>query len=251
MDREKVLTRIQKCLALSKSSNANEAATAMRQAQALMREYQIEDDELLAANVCEDNAKTSSTRRPSVWESSLASVVGTAYGVAAYFVTGQRGLRSAHSTSHSGGWKFVGMGPGPEVARYTFEVLIRQLRRARQEYLRENLPRVSRGNRVKRGDLFARAWVVEVKKKVSKFATTPASDSAIKAYMLTRYPPVGELMTTNRLRNLEKKELSSKDIADVLAGIKAASSVSLNHGVNAEAAHGALGNTRQIEFSGV
>lgn len=39
--KQKVLDKIKKCLALGKSSNANEAATALRQAQALMRKHGI------------------------------------------------------------------------------------------------------------------------------------------------------------------------------------------------------------------
>lgn len=42
--REKKLDKIRKCLRLSKSANANEAGTALRHAQALMRELGIEDE---------------------------------------------------------------------------------------------------------------------------------------------------------------------------------------------------------------
>ena len=38
---ERVIRKIKRCLALSASSNETEAATAMRQAQALMREYRL------------------------------------------------------------------------------------------------------------------------------------------------------------------------------------------------------------------
>lgn len=42
--REKRLDKIRKCLRLAKSSNPNEAASALRQAQAMMRELGIEDE---------------------------------------------------------------------------------------------------------------------------------------------------------------------------------------------------------------
>ena len=38
---DRILDKIKKCLKLSASSNANEAATALRQAQAMMAEYNI------------------------------------------------------------------------------------------------------------------------------------------------------------------------------------------------------------------
>ena len=48
---ERVIRKIKRCLALSKSSNENEAATAMRQAQALMREYRLTEMEVHLSDV--------------------------------------------------------------------------------------------------------------------------------------------------------------------------------------------------------
>ena len=44
MSREEAILKIKKCLALAKSANENEAAIALRQAQSLMREFQIDPD---------------------------------------------------------------------------------------------------------------------------------------------------------------------------------------------------------------
>ena len=41
MDKETALTKIKKCLALSKSVNEHEAAIALKQAQRLMQEYSL------------------------------------------------------------------------------------------------------------------------------------------------------------------------------------------------------------------
>jgi len=38
---ERAIRKIKHCLALAQSANENEAATALRQAQALMREYRL------------------------------------------------------------------------------------------------------------------------------------------------------------------------------------------------------------------
>ena len=40
---ERVIRKIKHCLALAQSANENEAATALRQAQALMREHRLTD----------------------------------------------------------------------------------------------------------------------------------------------------------------------------------------------------------------
>ena len=52
MDKEKVLDKIKKCLALGESANEHEAAQAIRQAQMLMKKYGISeiDIELSAVN---------------------------------------------------------------------------------------------------------------------------------------------------------------------------------------------------------
>ena len=46
MDRSKVVERIRKCMALARSSNAHEAAVAMRQARVLMAQHRILPNEL-------------------------------------------------------------------------------------------------------------------------------------------------------------------------------------------------------------
>lgn len=56
MDKAKVLEKIKKCLALSQSANENEAAQALKQAQALMRQYSIIDIEVELSAVTETGA---------------------------------------------------------------------------------------------------------------------------------------------------------------------------------------------------
>ncbi len=56
MDKERILEKIKKCLALSKSANEHEAAQALKQAQALMREYGITDIEVELSAVTETGA---------------------------------------------------------------------------------------------------------------------------------------------------------------------------------------------------
>lgn len=49
MDKKAAIEKIRKCLALAKSANEHEAAAALRQAQALMRKYGVEDGDILMA----------------------------------------------------------------------------------------------------------------------------------------------------------------------------------------------------------
>ncbi|MTD33973.1 DUF2786 domain-containing protein [Paludibacterium denitrificans] len=57
MDRKSAIEKIKKCPALAKSANEHEAAAALRQAQALMEKFGVEDDDILMSEVCKDHVK--------------------------------------------------------------------------------------------------------------------------------------------------------------------------------------------------
>lgn len=84
--RNKALDKIRKCMALSRSSNEHEAAAALRQAQALMRKYGLEEDdvaqvEYLSCLVVARDYEYG--KRKPLMLSSVVSVVMTALGVKA------------------------------------------------------------------------------------------------------------------------------------------------------------------------
>ncbi|WP_254912547.1 DUF2786 domain-containing protein [Pseudomonas putida] len=77
---ERVIRKIKRCLALSKSSNENEAATAIRQAQALMREYRLTELDVRLSDVDEvQSEKSRATRRPT-WDRHLGAIVARVFG---------------------------------------------------------------------------------------------------------------------------------------------------------------------------
>ena len=53
MNKEKILDKIKKCLALSKSANEHEAAQALKQAQALMEKYEVNAVDIALSEVSE------------------------------------------------------------------------------------------------------------------------------------------------------------------------------------------------------
>ncbi len=78
MDRSKVVERIRKCMALARSSNAHEAAVAMRQARALMAQYRIFPNELYPPLPEAPPAEAAVLdRRHRVWESSFVGLCET------------------------------------------------------------------------------------------------------------------------------------------------------------------------------
>lgn len=225
MDTNKVLDKIRKCLALAKSSNPHEAAAAMRQAQALMRQYGIDDTTLLASEVTAARMKTSSLKRPPVWECNLASVVAAAFNVSLLFRIGR------HRVMAPGCWEFIGCGPAPEVATYAFQVLLRLARKARTDYNESSLTRCKQATKVRRADLFSLGWVAEVRKHVTTFATSQQHKDAIDAYLDMHCPARAEMIPTDRHKDLGGRELKRHEVEDITNGLKAAKDVRLNHAV--------------------
>ena len=68
MDKQTAIEKIRKCLALAKSANEHEAAAALRQAQALMRKYGVEDGDILMAEVSEARVKAGAKTKPVKWK---------------------------------------------------------------------------------------------------------------------------------------------------------------------------------------
>lgn len=143
IDSAAIIAKIKKCLALSRSSNEHEAASALRQAQLLMREHGITDLDIEHADILEDVARSRASSKPATWECRVASMIAIAFGCEMFF----RGRISPHL----GEWRFVGFGPSAEIARYAFEVLMRQVKRARANHINTALKRcgaVRRAGRV-------------------------------------------------------------------------------------------------------
>lgn len=218
-DREKIIDKIKKCLALAKSSNEHEAAAALRQAQKLMQAHGISDLDMSAAEATEARAKAGATRRPAGWETYLAGHVADAFGCKLMFTS---------SWSQGGEWAFIGTGAGPEVAEYSFKVLLRQGKAARAEYIKAKLKRCKPGTKTRRADLFSEGWVASVVSLVERFSAPESSESAIDAYMAIKYPTTTSLKTSDR--NADRK-LREHEWRDRGAGYQAGQDAQLNRGI--------------------
>jgi len=227
MDKKTAIEKIKKCLALSKSANEHEAATALRQARALMEQFNVSDLEMLAAEVSEAAAKAGAKERPSLWENHLASVIGDAFSCKLVFVSGWK----------EGKWKFVGCGAAPEVAQYAFAVLLRQVKKERAEFTKTECKRLKPANKTRRADLFCQAWVQVVARQVKQFAGMPINAAAIDAYMGQRY---GHCETLEARDRNEGHKMKDRDWDAVDAGRAAGRNAELNHGV------GTTGNAQLV-----
>lgn len=216
MDRKKALDKIKKCLRLATSANPNEAAAAMRQAHALMKQYGIGQSDVDMADVEECTAISGSKVSPPKWEAQLAATVSKAYACKVIFAAG------------IGRWNFIG--EMAEVAGYTMTVLLRQVRQARRDFIANKLQRCKNTTKVRRADVFCEAWVSAVYDQVMTFANGELS-LAVEQYLAHHYPD----LTTQKPRDrnaTSRRKFGLRSISDSMHGLLAASDVRLNHGMN-------------------
>lgn len=216
-DRDKILDKIKKCLALSASSNEHEAEAALRQARKLMEAHGITELDVQAAEAEAHRAAAGAKRRPANWETVLASRVADAFGCRIIFESGY--------FSKSGQWCFIGCGAASEVAHYAFTVLHRQAKRAREEHIKTRLQRCKTVTKTRRADLFSRGWVRAVTGTIAAFAGTEQQEAAIEAYVAKHFPQLKPLQSRDRN---DGRRLRDHEYNDYAAGRSSGQDASLN-----------------------
>ncbi|WP_085919070.1 DUF2786 domain-containing protein [Halomonas sp. CSM-2] len=217
----KALDKIKKCLRLAKSSNANEAAAALRQAQKLMAMHGVTTDDVAISDVGSHTAKTGAGKTPPKYVTMLAHMVAGAFGAETVYQQVYDGERWALNV------EFYGLNGAAEVAGYAFEVLARQLKRHRTAYLATLNKRLKRTTKVRRGDLYAQAWINAVAKQVTRQQRTEAETSIVKAYKAKRW----EDLDTMKPRD-NTKGMRSHDHGAIYQGYQDGKKVSFHQGVN-------------------
>lgn len=227
MDKQKVLSKVAKLMALANSQGAspNEVETALRQARNLMKQYNLEGAEVKAHLVDEASVVTHTRRSPQNWLHSLASTCATAFDCShlAYF----------HLTS---GWsfKFLGKGIAPELAAYTYSALHHQLVAARRSHVAQQ-KRCKLKTKRRRGQLFTEGWLNAISYKVAQFAggLDESTRGEIVAYLGVHHPNLKEL-------TIEPLEAKGHDAGSMIAGWDQGAKANLHRAV-AQRGQGALG----------
>lgn len=167
MSNEKIIKKIQKCLALSKSSNEHEAAAALRQAKALMDKHNLtlSDMELSAIDVVHADG---GYERPPRWKVIIYQAAAAAFGCSLF----TRGGRPV----------FVGVAPSPQIALYAVDVLVRQMELNKAQYMAEMKAshKINRSQSIILGKGFAEGWAIGCINVVKKFASPVPADVAEK-----------------------------------------------------------------------
>jgi hypothetical protein len=165
MDRDRILDKIKKCLALSQSSEPAEAASALRQAQKMMELHGISQADVGRAQLGSAQVKSkASVSRIKDWELSLLSMTAKAFGCRLMWTNS-----SSYAKDVFGTYTLIGLKHQVELAQYTCHVMQRKLIKARQQFVAE-LPERGREYKTRQADGFCHGWIQAVAKTVHDFA---------------------------------------------------------------------------------
>lgn len=159
-ERERVIRKIKRCLALGQSSNPNEAETALRQARAMMDKYRLSEVDVALAEVGGYVLSVGKSRMQG-WEKVLAKTAAEAFRCRVILCPGPT-LRLL----------YVGVMPAAELSAYAYDSLRAQLILAKARYQKAR----PGAGRAKVND-FCMAWVIAVGNKITEFAKANAGEA--------------------------------------------------------------------------
>lgn len=215
MDKEKVLDKIKKCLALGQSANEHEAAQALKQAQALMEKYEVNAVDIALSRVSEQKADRKMAFKLADWQWSIANMIADIFGSQSY----QRGKTMM----------FYGIGNRAEISAYAFDVVYRQISADRRKFLKTCRARKS-AHRTYLADQFCGGWIVGAYETVKKFEMSDEEKAIMDGYAKNEYP----YMTEARTRDAKSSILQGSEIEyEALAkGMESGKQVQLHHAMN-------------------
>lgn len=182
---ENILKRIQKCLRLSESDNAGEAAAAIRQARKLMEKYGVSMEDVQMSDIVEKVAGKVKTHAK--WYAYLMSLIHQVFGV--------------RVVSRGDDITFIGSIGKVRVAIYVYSLILRQIMHDRKKYLEAfTYTTLTRKKKINMGDLYCEAWLYAVEQRVRDLFVE--EDEALKAHM-KKY---GELVPVQLLNREDEDE---------------------------------------------
>ncbi len=180
-NKDKYLQRIKKLLAMARNnSSAEEAALAMRRAQRLMETHKLSatDVDFIDINEASTQKAPSHAEKMPEYMALLAIMIARVFGVKFYTSHGSdHWNKPAKRTIH-----YYGPDERPQIAAYSFEVLGKQLAKARREYIATMRKNIKPATKIARADTFCSAWVNGAYAVVSDFVVTDAETTLMEAY---------------------------------------------------------------------
>lgn len=231
MSNSRILEKIQKCMALSESSNAAEAAAGLRQAQKLMAKHNLNASDLELHTVSEAVARGATKAKTlPVWVAALRCTIAEVFNCEVINRCWRMG----------GTWYnyavFIGVGEKPAAAQYTYEVLFRQITSDRNRFKGELQLQLTNSAKTRRCDLFCEAWISAVRDKVERVAMSDQDKTVVDRFKEKTY---GDIPTSKSREQEPPKNL--QEIEALFAGEEAGQKAQLFRGVNAREADKQLG----------
>lgn len=208
---DRVLDKVQKCLALSKSAEPHEAAAALRQAQKLMDKYNIDHQTLELAEIGELDIKSKvSVSRTKNWEQNFMWMLAKVFGCRVLWTASR-----SYAADVFGTWTLVGLKTQLKLAEYAYAVLMPRLIKQRRDFI-ARLPKFcSREEKASEGDGFAVGWVAAIRSTVEEFAGYKDLREKLDRYTEATYGKLGQSKEQNkeigRLGMLQGHEAGSKE----------------------------------------
>jgi len=179
MTDDKIKSKIQKCLALSKSSNAAEAATALRHAQKLMEKHRLTEQDVAFLNVNEFEVLSKvSVSRPKLWELKLIRNIAESFGCEISWCPSNSYAKQVY-----GCYNFIGINDQPELAKYICEVMQRKAIINRAEFSKTIDPRCSKTAKTKLLNDYMLGWVKGTSAMLHKFIFNDGEKLLIENYV--------------------------------------------------------------------
>lgn len=178
-NKEKILEKLKKLLALAKSDNPHESALALQRVQKLMQAYHITSDDIALSDIDESISRywPAGSVTPPRYMLGLLGIIRAAFGV--------------NTIIHSGsepGVGFYGNKDRTDLASYTWDVLARQLFTARKNHIKQQNKRIKNTTKTSRGDKFAEGWILAVWDEVYAFAMTREEQELAQRWLEQKYP---------------------------------------------------------------
>lgn len=227
-EKERILEKIKKCLALAKSTNPHEAAQALKQAYALMKKHNVDES---IADISEitrgESLDYSNTKSGVVYLDRLLGIVQRCFDVNAV-----QNIRHSYRTKQT--IRFIGNSSDVMIAEYAWAYLARILKKSRAEFIKNLSYRYSNATKTKKANIYAMGWCDGIYDELLTLRRTPdAAEYDCKyndnqKYIDTLY---GKLDTA-KAKKISLENLSDLELEAYFIGASEAEGVSISRAVN-------------------
>lgn len=171
MSDDKIISRIKKCLALSKSANPNEAAQAIKTAQRLMMKHNVQQFDV---SVTQTRCGVKLGARVPDYINMLVGYLSSAFSCSAIYSLHYERVERwnsrfncyQHTDKKVTVVDFVGELHASSVCSYTFEVLHRLLHEQRKTFVNSLHRNNKKSTKTGKADAFCYGWVVAVARQL-------------------------------------------------------------------------------------